>query len=287
MISLALAIIFPVLSVLLFKVFTRYQVNNFQAIVFNYFVAFGICYALSLKGDLNLLDVFSKPWIFYSLGVGVLFIINFQLIALTTQKVNIATSTLANKMSLIIPVIGSFIFFQENLPLIKFAAIFLAFIAIYLIVTNKGKLVIKKEYWHLPLLIFFLTGIMEFVISYVQKELFTQNNEMELFTAITFLFSFCLGILVLFPNIKKVKVKNVLWGAALGVPNALGIYFLMQALASGIKVGIVFPIIHTGSLLFAVVAGYVIFKEKLTPLNWLGLALAFIAIFVLSSKLNF
>lgn len=282
MLNLILAITFPVLSVILFKIFERYKVNNLQAIVFNYLIAFTLCFLLSLNGNFVLSDILDKEWLLYSVVVGILFIVNFQLIAVTAQKVNIATATLANKISLIIPVIASFIVFQENLPIIKIGAILGSFIAIYLIITDKGRIAIPKKYWHYPLLIFCLTGIMEFIISYVQRKLFTQENEIALFTAVTFLLSFIIGLIILIPQIKKVTQKNIAWGSLLGIPNALGVYFLFLALDSGIHISVTFPIIHTGSLLLAVFAGYLFFKERLSLLNWIGLFLAFITIFILS-----
>ena len=83
--------------------FEKYKVDNLQALIVNYLTAAGCSY-LFLEQDYSLNHVLNSDWLYHSMIIGILFIIVFNFYAFGTQKVGIAITTLANKMSLIIPV---------------------------------------------------------------------------------------------------------------------------------------------------------------------------------------
>lgn len=282
MISLVLAIIFPVLSVVIFKLFLKYEIRSFQAIVTNYLVAFFICYLLSEGQDFPITQMFKKFWVHLSAIIGVLLVVNFYLIALTAQKITVSLATMANKISLVIPVMASFMIFNEESSIMKFMGVILAFIAIYMITFSNGKLVIERKYLHLPILIFIVTGVIDTLISFTQTRFLSDSSELGFFVGVTFLFSFVFGLIFLTPKMKTIRVRSLLAGVILAIPNALGIYFLFRSLKTDIDTSVVFSILNLGSLLLAVIVGYVFFKERLKPINWVGLLLAFITIFILS-----
>jgi multidrug transporter EmrE-like cation transporter len=69
----------------------------------------------------------------------------------------------------------------------------------------------------------------------------------------------------------------------LGVPNVLSFYFLLKALgAFGNSAAFVFPIYNILSMLASAAAAWLLFRERLSPLNRLGLALAVLAIVLIS-----
>lgn len=282
MLSIVLAIIFPVLSVVLFKLFLRYEIRSFQAIVTNYLFAFLICYLLSNGENFPIENVFKKYWLHLSAIIGVLFVVNFYLIALTAQKISVSLATMANKISLVIPVMASFMVFQEKSTMLKFIGIILAFVAIYMITFSNGRLIIDRKYIHLPILIFVNTGIIDTLINFTQKRFLEDGNEQEFFVAVTFLFSFTFGLIFLTPKMKSVRIRSILGGVILSIPNALGVYFLFNSLRSGFDSSVVFSLVNLGSLLLAVILGYTFFKERLRPINWAGLLVAFITILILS-----
>jgi drug/metabolite transporter (DMT)-like permease len=77
--------------------------------------------------------------------------------------------------------------------------------------------------------------------------------------------------------------KNILAGFLLGVPNFLSLYFLLKALISyGNSAAFVFPIYNILSMLFSAITAYVLFKEKLTVMNRIGVIIAIIAVILLS-----
>ena len=102
--------------------------------------------------------------------------------------------------------------------------------------------------------------------------------------------AFITGLFVLgFQAVKgtlKITFKNIIAGVALGVPNYFSIYFLIQALrGNGLESSTVFTINNVAIVMFSTILGIVIFKEKLIPKNWLGVALAIISIILVASTI--
>lgn len=283
MFNLILAIIAPVISVVIFKFFLKLKIRNLQAIVVNYLGASVIGLFLARK-DITLNLVANKPWLYLSFIIGGLLLLNFYLLALASQKISLSIATLANKISLVIPVLAAFMVFGEEPTVVKFIGVFLAFVSIYLITFTNGKLNINKQYLHLPILIFFVTGVIDTLLNYTQFKYFTSPNEMGVFVAVTFFFSFLFGLVFLVPQIKVVTYRGVLGGLILAIPNAMGIYFLLKSLYGPIDTTVVFSTLNIGSLLLAVLVGYFLFKEKLQLINWVGICLALFTILILTIK---
>jgi drug/metabolite transporter (DMT)-like permease len=82
---------------------------------------------------------------------------------------------------------------------------------------------------------------------------------------------------------EKVTLRSILGGLILGFPNFLSFYFLLGALSDfGNSAAFVFPIYNVLSMLTSSFLAWILFKETLQPLNKLGLALAVLAIFLIS-----
>lgn len=65
----------------------------------------------------------------------------------------------------------------------------------------------------------------------------------------------------------------------MGVVNYGSIYFIWKALAQdGVESSMVFPVANMGVVAASTLAGWLIFKEHLSPKNWLGIALSIFAI---------
>ena len=88
--------------------------TNLQAIIVNYFTAGTLSLIVAHNNDIKI----SLPEIIYSTYITILdhwiFInVTFNLLAFGTQKIGIAISTVANKMSMIIPVIIGISLFRK------------------------------------------------------------------------------------------------------------------------------------------------------------------------------
>ena len=269
---------------ILFKYFGKYQVNNLQAIIVNYFTAGSLALFIANANGIRIVfqHIILSPYILPSLIIGLLFIITFNLLAYGTQKIGIAISTVANKMSMIIPVIIGIYLFKETLGIVKLIGIILAISAIYMTSTKGGKLSFDKKYVPIILLIFIGQGMADGTLSWAQKFTITPENT-PLFFACTFLSAGILGSLFLLYEliVKKIRfqAKSILWGIALGIPNYLTLHFFVRSLQSPVlESSQVFPVVNMAVIILSAVGGILLFKEKLTPFNWSGIALAVIAI---------
>ena len=74
-----------------------------QAIVLNYGVAAALGWVLC-GGSALFTSVQSEPWVWVALGMGLLFIYLFQLIARTTQTLGLTVTSIASKLSMVLPV---------------------------------------------------------------------------------------------------------------------------------------------------------------------------------------
>ncbi len=136
MINIALVILISTLIFVTFKFFTRFNVDNFQAITINYLVAsiFGI---LIVGSQFQYENIIEKAWLVHAGFIGLIFIITFVLFALSSQKAGVAITAVFSKMSVVIPVIAGIFLYNETLNLLKILGIISTLLAFVLIFYKK------------------------------------------------------------------------------------------------------------------------------------------------------
>jgi drug/metabolite transporter (DMT)-like permease len=271
------------MMLIIFKYFELFKVNNLQAIIVNYFTAGFLAIALdNNQSEISLTKVLNADYIPQAFVIGVLFIITFNLVAYGTQKIGIAITTVANKMSMIIPVLAGLFLFNEDKDLIKIAGVLLAVFAIYYSSTKNGKLSFDKKYLLIIILIFIGQGLADSTLKWAQEKTLNESNNGTFFAS-TFIIAALMGSLFLiYETIKgqhKFKLKNILWGIILGIPNYFTLYFFVKALSSDVfQSSQIFPIVNMGVIIITAISGIILFKEQLSRSNWLGILLAVVAI---------
>ena len=99
MISISIAVITVTWIFILFKLFPKYNVNTFQAVVFNYLAAF-ICGTL-LYGNQITKNIFEhSEWMIWAVFCGALFISLFFLMGKSSQNNGVSLTTVVVKMSM-------------------------------------------------------------------------------------------------------------------------------------------------------------------------------------------
>ena len=273
-----------------FRSFSKYNINTFPAIITNYVVCVitGLLYTGTDEIAKNL-DT-SAPWFYTAMALGLVFVTTFYLMARTTQLRGVAVATVASKMSLAIPVVFSLFIFQvgtNSLDLWNYLGIVLAFVAI-LMVTKKpmnqesNKVAIKNL--GLPLLLFLMGGLIDTGLNYVNLNLLTSALE-PVFPIFIFGFAFISGLVLAIVQKVKFRTKDILGGIYLGVPNYFSIFLQLKALSAYDNNGaLVYPSLNIGIIILSTLAAIILFKEKLTKLNWIGIILATVVIFLLSHQ---
>ncbi len=76
--------------------------------------------------------------------------------------------------------------------------------------------------------------------------------------------------------------RNVAGGIVLGIPNYGSMLFLLMALGGGLEGSFVFPVVNVGVIAVTTIGAVWLFHERLSGINWLGIALAIAAIALIS-----
>jgi drug/metabolite transporter (DMT)-like permease len=286
LIALILSIVASTLIFVVFKLFDRFKVNIFQAIVVNYLVACS-CGLLLYSGDVKFGEISSAPWFYYTMGLGCLFIIVFNLMAITTQRSGLSVVSVATKMSLVIPILFGLLYYKESLGLYKLIGISLALIAVYLAsIKSKNGFKIRRGDFLLPLLVFLGSGIIDTGIKFLEES-YVSENEVPIFSATIFGTASVIGIvIILIQQVRgkfKFDLRNIIGGFVLGITNYFSVYFLVHALRSDLydSSGI-FTVNNVAIVTMSTLIGIALFKEKLLIKNWLGIILAVISIFMIA-----
>lgn len=286
MIYLLLSILASTLIFVVFKLFSKFKINTLHAIVVNYFVACasGI---IAYNGTITSTEIPKYDWFYYTLGLGALFILVFNLMAITTQRSGLSVVSVATKMSVVIPVVFGLLYYKDSLGIYKAIGILLALIAVYLAsVKKKDGLKIKPKNLIFPVLVFLGSGIIDTSIKYLEDS-FVAEADVPLFSATIFFTAFTLGVLVLLVQKLRGKFqfewKNILGGIALGIPNYFSIYFVVKALRSDLfESSGIFTVNNVAIVILSTFVGILFFKERLLLKNWLGIGLAVLGIFLIA-----
>ncbi|MBI1288787.1 MAG: EamA family transporter [Flavobacteriales bacterium] len=285
MIPLALSILSSSLLLVIFKYFDKFSVKTFQAITINYMVAASLGFLLS-PVSYSATELLSKPWTASAVIIGCVFIAMFYVMAISSQKVGVAISSVANKMSLVIPVVAGIVLYGERLLGLKLVGVVAAVVSVAMVTYPKKGVHIEPKFLILPLVIFVGSGFLDTFFKYVET---TQlgENEVEIFSASLFLMAAFVGLSVLlfkrFSKNETLETKSIVAGFALGIPNYFSIHFLLMALnIPNLESTIVFPINNTGIVLLSTLLAILLFRERLSKLNWGGIALAVASIILIA-----
>jgi drug/metabolite transporter (DMT)-like permease len=281
MIYLLLSIFFSTILFIIFKYFHKYQVNNISAIVINYFIAAGLGIMLSDKSEL--LNIPEKEWLSNAAITGMCFVVTFYMIALTTQKIGISVASVANKMSVVVPIAAAVILYNDSMPTLKIVGIILAIMAVYLSAVKDGKIEIERKYLLLPVALFIANGFIDTYIKYTEYY-FLDQNETDLYLTSLFIFAGISGLI--YVSIKRINIftkKDIIAGIILGIPNYASIYFLIKTLElPQFESSVIFPINNMSIVACSALMGIILFKEKLSKTNLVGIFLAIIAISIIA-----
>jgi len=291
MIFLVLSIISSAAIYVIFKYLDRFKINTFNIIIINYITA-AVLGILLTKTQIDVFSIYKNAWFPFSIIIGILFIIMFVVIAKSSQIVGIAITTISNKMSVIIPIIVSLIIDPNDiLTGFKATGIILAVMAVFLSVYRKRKVEFDPRNIYLPIILFLGMGLVDSFVKYAQQ-FYVADDILPVFTVVLFAMAALAGLTTKFirkTSFKELyKPKTMAWGLALGISNYGSLYFLIKALNYKQDTGftmdgsIVFGINNLGVIALSVIIGLLVFKEKFLKINWVGIILSFIAIYILS-----
>ena len=278
-----LSICCSVIVSILLKLARRYQIDVFQAITWNYSIAILLTWFF-LKPQFQ--DLKAAPFYIYSL-LGLLLPSIFVVIAASIRYTGIVRTEIAERLSLFIPIIAAFLLFDEKPTILKLVGVGLGFAAILCSVPWQRERYKTQRTPGNAWLYLFVVFVGMGVIDILFKQMALANG-VSFGTSLfmVYVISFVLGLLGLVYLITSKKTKfswpHILFGWILGVANFGNILFYLKAHQSfANKPSVVFSATDIGVIVLGSIVGLMVFKERLTAINKVGIALAIIAIIVI------
>jgi drug/metabolite transporter (DMT)-like permease len=282
---LLLSIFFNAILFVIIKSFSKFNIDALQALVVNYLTAFfvGLFFLNNQKINSHLLQ---KEWIYGSIILGFIFIGTFYATTIASQRNGLSTASVASKMSIVIPILSGVFLFHEVLNSIKIIGIIVALLAVYFTSKKeKGQIQVTGNLLY-PALVFVGAGTIDASLKYLQSH-FIPENEVGIFSTLTFLCAFFVGLFIISFQVivKKTKIhwRNSIGGIILGIPNFFSLYFLVKMLeAKAFQSATLFTIHNIAIVILTTIVGVLFFKERLNKRNIFGILLALLAIFLVT-----
>lgn len=280
MIYILLSISCSVTVAVLLKLAKRYKIHVLQAVMWNYLTAVILSY-IFFKPELKDLTVFPSQ---LNITLGILLPLLFLVLAASVRNIGIVKTDIAQRLSLFIPILASLYLFGEHFSGLKIAGLLVGFVAIFLTLFRKSTESKEKYAYLYPVLVFIGFGSIDVLF----KQL-AQDKSIPYTTALLMIFciAFVVALLVLLYTIfvkkQKVELVNFICGIILGGFNFGNILFYMKAHRSMAEnPSTVFAAMNIGVILLGSLVGIILFKEKVSKLNYLGIAMALIAIVLIT-----
>ena len=292
MLYLLISVLLNVWLFLSFRSFPRFGINTLPAVTINYLVC--VVTGLLYQGRW---DMFGRiEWgassTLFALPMGILFILAFYLGAITSQRMGISVSSVASKMSMVLPMLFSL--FVMRIPTAEFspfnyAGMALALFAVLLTAAKKdvdespgGKP--HPVLYLLPAAVFVTGGTVDITINYSNFRFITPANE-DYYPLTVFTVAGITGVLLLLVLRIRPTLRDLIGGIYLGVPNYFSLIATFKALDAYENNGALFyPVFNICIILGSTLASVLLFRERLRNLNLLGLLLAVFALVMLSHQ---
>lgn len=301
MIYLLIAILCGALFSAIFKICQRQGISTLWVILFNYItgavVSWGSLFIGAATTGAAVVNPFIHSWVWLGLLQGALFLGGFAMMSGCTMFCGVALTNVAARSSLILPVIFSWLLLSQPAP--AWLPVILVIVSLMLIALANGtekkdrengkKVLFVRRPWFVMLMVFLFYGISDFSLKLVQNSVSTQcqtdgtpiENSLSALTGTIFLMAalLCIVIVVIRPKGKRptYSMRGILAGIVLGLANLSCTACMLRSL-NVLPTGTFYPLYNIGVVLVGMFAGVVLFKERLHPLQYVGLFVALVAI---------
>lgn len=282
MFNLIIAVLCSVAVSVLLKVARKRHIEIQQAIAFNYIVALSLSWFL-LKPDFKGLEF--TDFIAQSentpifLALGILLPSVFIIMSKAVEFAGIVRSDAAQRLSLFLPILAAFLIFHETLSQSKVVGIVLAFVGLFCLLSKPNQQSAVDFRGVLGLVgVWFGYGIIDILFKQVAKS----GGAFPTTLFIAFSLAACIMFIYLLFKRTQWNVASFVGGIILGVLNFFNILFYIKAHQSfGSNPTLVFAGMNIGVICLGTITGALIFKEKISKVNWLGIVFSLCAIFCL------
>ena len=292
MLFLSLAVCCSLAIGMIFKHAAREGLHRLALLTVNYAVALVTALVLlglgvhPIAGGL----VLHLPLLMLGVATGALFILGFFVYALATQVAGMSLAIGVMRVSVVIPFLASWVIWNEVPTPAQGLGLLVAGIAFFLIAhrtrgvdeaaTARGGRVL------LVLALLFAAGGIVDVALKTFDEAFAAANSQTLFLLLIFGVAFLIGLAIVVTGRVRSGVwpsRAVLgWGVLLGLANYGSVEFILRAIRE-LSGPFVFPANNIAIVMGAALLGVLVWGERLTRANLVGLGCAAVALALLAA----
>ncbi len=295
MVYLGLAVACSLAIAMIFKLSELHGLDRVALLTVNYAVAFAVAGALHLTGFGAVHGKLTLSAGLAALGVwtGALFIGGFVLFSYAILLAGMSLATGVMRLAVALPFLASWLIWSEVPTTAQFVGLGVAGVAFFLIARRGDEPTVDVEVenahpagWKIVgiLALLFLSGGAVDVSMKAFSELYAATNSQAEFLLLVFGVAFGLGLVwVVVRGLRTGQWlrREELWlGIALGIVNYGSAEFLLQAIAR-LRGPFVFPVNNIAIVFGAAVLGVLVWGERLSRANQVGLGLAALALLLL------
>jgi len=276
-IYVVLSVICSVLVSVLLKLARRFSVDIGQAVAWNYAVA-SVLTSLVLRPPLTMLRDPTAPWLALA-GLAVLLPTIFLVLAASVRHAGIVRSDAAQRLSLLISLLAAFVIFGEKLDLLKGAGIGLGLLALLCMVWRSERVVASDgaAMWAYPLIVLGGFAAIDILFKRVAQAGLPLGASLQAMFALSLVVAL---VLLLWRRGRTIFTwRSALAGVALGLANFGNILFYLRAhRALPQHPALIFASTNIGVVALGALIGVLVFRERLSRLNFGGVLMALAAI---------
>lgn len=295
MIYLALAVGCSLGIGMIFKYAGQRRMDRIELLTANYLAAVAVAVPLLyLDGGFGEELEWSGGLIALGGFTGALFIAGFFLLSLATDLAGMGLSVGVMRVSVVIPFVASWVIWDEVPSIAQGAGLVLAGVAFFMIsrknrpernvlMGRNGDDASPLKIFAVLALVFVVGGLVDTMMKAFDEE-YGADNSRALFLLLIFGVAFSLGLAIKLRDYlrgARPDSKTLLLGGLLGVVNYGSVEFLLRAIRA-LSGPFVFPANNIAIVIGAALLGVFFWRERLSHLNWLGLAIASVALVLLN-----
>lgn len=275
MIFLLLSILSSIGILIVFRMFDHYEVQLRQGIMINYLTA-GVVGLIIFRPSYE--GWMTSEWFLPALLLGILFYSIFRIMGKVTQESGLTVSSIATKMSVVIPIAVGLSVLQESINTLKVAGILLGLLSIGL--TSKGNDHKFNVIW--PLLLFLGSGSIDALLKLFQHFLVPADDFPRFISTVFFGAFITAAIHHLTFRTSTIRPTTWVGGVILGLVNFAALIFILLTLdLPEWESSVVFPINNLGIIIGSTILGLLFFSERLNLRGYLGVSSALASILLL------
>ncbi|MBQ1531314.1 MAG: EamA family transporter [Solobacterium sp.] len=279
--ALAMAVLCTASLTLLMRLFSANQSNRYGMILGNYLTCSLIGFLLIPQKAM--LFAAHPATVACGIAGGVLFVLSLVCMQTSISVSGAILTSAFSKLGLIVPIALSIFLFHEMPTLLQGAGLLIVLCAF--LVMNRSSGPDRPQEFHLmSLLIVLLTGGMADAMAKVYST-YQLPEEEPVYMFILFVCASVLTTFLLFWEMqrtgKTASFRDLASGIAIGIPNYFSSLFMLAALRT-IPSFIVYPVFSAGGILLVTAAGILLFHERLSRNQSLGLLMILVSLVLLN-----